>query len=303
IPRPAGDNKITFGQQLHRLLPGADFHKCVNTDQKVQLVRFLQRALEPPYSLDRIVWLPRIGFQQGRDKPFFVGRCQGQHGKAMLELCERAITFVGRHIRGHKVNQVEIEFCRSSPRNREMAEMNRIECAAKQGQLHLLFLFLKAARLGMRRTLCTFLALRGETVFVRALVCSWLYVPARICATARPTAYFSSGIPLPVTADISYRSSFNFLQCFRNLDSFSGFTTSILDATTIIGLASNPAPKLASSSMITWKSLTGSGRPLESETSIRCTRRRVRSMCRRNCVPKPVPLCAPSIRPGMSATT
>src|SRR5215470_14966834 len=269
MPGPAGDNKITFGQQLHRLLPGADFHKCVNTDQKVQLVRFLENALEPPYGLDRIVWLPGIGFQQGRDKAFFVGRCQSQHGKAMLELRERAISFVGRHVRGHKINELKIEFFRSSPRNREMPEMHRIKCPAKQGQLHLLFLFLKAARLGMRRTLCTFLALRAETVFVRALGRSWLYVPARICATARPTAYFNSWIPLPVTADISYKSSFNFLQCFHNLASFSGFTTSILDATTIMGLASKPAPKLASSSMITLKSWTGSGRPLESETSIR----------------------------------
>ena len=38
------------------------------------------------------------------------------------------------------------------------------------------------------------------------------------------------------------------------------------------------APKLASSSMITSKSFTGSGRPLDSETSTTCTSMRVRSM-------------------------
>ena len=39
------------------------------------------------------------------------------------------------------------------------------------------------------------------------------------------------------------------------------------------------------------------------DTSIRCTSRRVRSMWRRNWMPRPCPKWAPSMRPGMSATT
>src|SRR2546423_3654943 len=127
-----------------------------------------------------------------------------------------------------------------------MAKMHRIKCAAEQGQLHLLFLFLKAVRLGMRRTLSTFLALRGDTVFLRDTGRSGRYVPARISATRFPIAYFSSLMPAPVTAETSSRSSFNFLQCLRTLASFSGLATSIFDATIISGLFSRPAPKLAS---------------------------------------------------------
>ena len=63
---------------------------------------------------------------------------------------------------------------------------------------------------------------------------------------------------------------------------------SILFAATIMSFSGNPAPKLASSSRITSKSRAGS-RPLKSETSTRCTSTRVRSMCRRNCVPSPCP--------------
>ena len=40
-----------------------------------------------------------------------------------------------------------------------------------------------------------------------------------------------------------------------------------------------------------------------SETSTRCASSRVRSMCRRNWMPRPWPRCAPSISPGISATT
>src|SRR5262249_22904147 len=43
--------------------------------------------------------------------------------------------------------------------------------------------------------------------------------------------------------------------------------------------------------------------PTDSETSTRCASSRVRSMWRRNWMPKPCPVCAPSINPGMSATT
>src|SRR5882757_2507653 len=68
----------------------------------------------------------------------------------------------------------------------------------------------------------------------------------------------------------------------------------------IIGLVSSSAPKLESSPRMTSTSLSPSRRPLASETSTRWTSRRVRSMCRRNCVPRPAPVCAPSINPEMS---
>ena len=50
------------------------------------------------------------------------------------------------------------------------------------------------------------------------------------------------------------------------------------------------------------RSSTGS-RPLAPDTSTRCTSTFVRSRCRRNWWPRPRPRCAPSIRPGTSATT
>jgi hypothetical protein len=50
------------------------------------------------------------------------------------------------------------------------------------------------------------------------------------------------------------------------------------------------------------KSSTGS-RPSVDDTSMTCTSTRVRSRWLRNRWPSPCPWCAPSIRPGTSATT
>ena len=58
----------------------------------------------------------------------------------------------------------------------------------------------------------------------------------------------------------------------------------------------------ASSCMMISKSRTGS-RSFASLVSTRCAIRRVRSKCFRKRVPRPTPSCAPSIRPGRSATT
>src|SRR5258707_11407240 len=103
--------------------------------------------------------------------------------------------------------------------------MYRIKSAAKESNLHagyLLCLFLKAACLETRFALSAlFLALRGETLF-GATGSSSAQAAARISATCLPNAYFNSGIPLPATAETSYKSSLSFLQCLRRLATFSG---------------------------------------------------------------------------------
>ena len=89
-------------------------------------------------------------------------------------------------------------------------------------------------------------------------------------------------MPLPVIAEIGNSSYPCFLQYRFNFASFSLFAASIFEAAMIIGFSSSFAPKLASSALITSTSFTGSGRPLASDTSTKCTSRRVRSMWRRN---------------------
>ena len=88
----------------------------------------------------------------------------------------------------------------------------------------------------------------------------------------------------------------------RALTRAGSWAASILAATTTIGLCANSSLKLASSRITISKSCTGS-RPVASDTSTKCASRRVRSMCRKNWMPSPWPRCAPSMRPGMSATT
>src|ERR1051326_1185417 len=192
--------------------------------------------------------------EQGGDEARVVGSGQSQHREAVLEVGEATLLFVRRQVRGNEIDTAEIEFVGGGAGHGEMAEMHRIKRPAEESDLHayLLCLFLKAARLGIRFALTAFfLFLRGEMAFFRGLEAAGAYVPARISATRLPSAYFSSEIPLPVTAEISYSSSLSFLAFLRRLAIFSGLTTSILDATRIIGFFSTSAPKLVSSSMIT----------------------------------------------------
>ena len=73
-------------------------------------------------------------------------------------------------------------------------------------------------------------------------------------------------------------------------------------ATTITGFSASFSLNAASSPSMISKSCTGS-RSEASLVSIKCAMRRVRSMCFRNRMPRPAPVCAPSIKPGKSATT
>ena len=80
-------------------------------------------------------------------------------------------------------------------------------------------------------------------------------------------------------------------------------TASIFVAATICGFAASvrvEQPQLASQHV---EVLTPDRGPIAPDTSTRCTSTFVRSRCFRNRSPRPCPSCAPSIRPGTSATT
>ena len=120
--------------------------------------------------MDRIIRLAGAGIQQGRHEALVIGGSQSQHGKAMMKACELACELMRGQISRNKVDLVEPELIRSGLGDGQVSAMYRIKGAAKQGQLHLLFLFLNAARLGIRRTLCAFfLVLRSVPDFLRAL--------------------------------------------------------------------------------------------------------------------------------------
>src|SRR5438034_1023970 len=87
-----------------------------------------------------MVPLACTGVEQGGHKAFIAGGGQGQHGKAMMKFRELAIELMGRQVGRNKVDAAQLKFICSSPGNGQMAPVYRIERAAKQGQLHLLFL-------------------------------------------------------------------------------------------------------------------------------------------------------------------
>src|SRR5947207_6952208 len=99
-----------------------------------------------------------IGFQQRWHKTLIFRRGQRQHGKTMLKLGEGSATLVGRHTGRDKIDEGEAKFFDGSAGNRQVAQMYGIESATQKrqfhasatGHVHWLFLFLKAARLGIR---------------------------------------------------------------------------------------------------------------------------------------------------------
>src|SRR5438105_11141824 len=107
-------------------------------------------------------------------------------------------------------------------------------------------------------------------------------VAGRCSSTSLATAYLSGSMPSPVTAEIVKNCILRRLANVASFFSFSGLATSALVATRTVGFAARAGSKDFSSSVMTLKSWTGSGRSGSSETSTRCTITDVRSVCLRN---------------------
>ena len=111
----------------------------------------------------------------------------------------------------------------------------------------------------------------------------------------------SRSTPSPVTADIGKRGRTRSAQRAWSVGRRVSWGRSILLAAMTRGRVSSSGLKARSSSSTTASASRGS--LAVSETSMTCTNRRVRSICRRKRIPRPAPKDAPSIRPGMSAAT
>src|ERR1051326_341241 len=132
----ANHDEFDFRQELHRLLPGANVLESIHADQEIQLVTLLQPALKTAHCFDRIIGLAGVRVEKRRHKTRIVGRGQGQHSKAMLEVGEPALLLVRRQISRSKVHAPQIKFLRRSPGHRHVAKMHRIKGAAKKTYLH-----------------------------------------------------------------------------------------------------------------------------------------------------------------------
>ena len=116
---------------------------------------------------------------------------------------------------------------------------------------------------------------------------------AATCSRRAPT-------PVPVAAEMKCAAmprSASARRISSSLLCTSGWS-SLFTATTC-GFAASSLWKSLSSPLMMSRSRSGSGRL----PSRRWMKMRARSACRRNSWPRPAPLCAPSMRPGISATT
>jgi len=91
-----------------------------------------------------------------------------------MKIRKLSLLFMRRNVSGRKVHRAEIKLVCGCARHCQMPQVHRIKRSAEESYSHpryLLFLFLKAARLGILCALCGFLRAEAEAAFFRAGLC------------------------------------------------------------------------------------------------------------------------------------
>jgi len=114
--------------------------KRVNADEKVELVCFLQRALEPADRLQRKVRFASFcvepGLKVGGNECRMTLRCQRDHCEAMRKGSKRMILFVRRQLRRDEQHFAKLKVLRRALGDGDVSAMNWIEGTAEKGEVH-----------------------------------------------------------------------------------------------------------------------------------------------------------------------
>src|SRR5713101_7928984 len=136
--RAIGDDEITQAEERFVLFPHGNIEKRVGADDEENAISgSMIGVAEIADGIDRIVEL-RAGkilasFGERWNEMRMLGAGQRNHGKAMGERREMLLQLMRRPAGGNEMNFVEIEAVVGGARDSEMAVVDGIERAAKQG--------------------------------------------------------------------------------------------------------------------------------------------------------------------------
>src|SRR5579864_4651958 len=122
-------------------MPLGNLSKGVDSDQQKQPVAVLERLLQAPHGIDRVVGLCRSflaggrrffrSLQQRRNESLFLRRRQRQHGKTVNKWRQWLPLLMRRSVRRHKVDAAQLPALKGGVCQSEVSAMNRIERSAK----------------------------------------------------------------------------------------------------------------------------------------------------------------------------
>ena len=136
IPWTRRYNEITKGEDLLKILPGADLGKSIQTDNKIERSALALLFCEMTNRVNRVGNPGPGNFDRGNREAGIFSYRQAHHREPIASRSPGLSSLVRRNRSGNKINAIEIEGFSHLLRAAQMAPMDRIEGAAEEADPH-----------------------------------------------------------------------------------------------------------------------------------------------------------------------